>query len=551
MIVFGLALAQTSVEPMKHAGRTVPRQRDVRASHHTLDTSYSATGLPLSIRDRDTTVAVVTIPASYNVQDVDVGVTIEHTWVRDLAIWLERDSTFDDSVFDHNDSTIHSIDTVNMDTTWTYIPVYRDTVKDSVKKVLLLDLFPGDSIVNMTETWFDDQALEGIYDGLPPFTGGYRPLRNLDSAFAGHDAQGEWRLVVYDRFPGDTGSVVDFRVEINGVIQLQGDIRSDYCGTPLIGATVLLQDSTTRDTVITVTTGATGHYGVSRIPSGVYTLLYKAAGYDSLFIPQVLIQDNTPTVRNVYLHADTATCDVAYLGSPVNIPDNNPTGASASIVVPFSERLQDLDVTVNITHTFISDLQLILISPQSDSIVLFSPENGAQLGANMVNCRFDDEADSSITTGNGPFTGSFKPLDTLSRLDGMSSGGTWRLLAQDYAELDAGTIDGVTLHFGIPRVNLDADDREIGIPQAFKLLPAYPNPFNSTVSLSLDVVRAGKVTLEVFDITGRLVETLHSGNLTAGGHRFLWTPMHTASGMYFVRARTDELKQTIKIVLLK
>jgi hypothetical protein len=105
------------------------------------------------------------------------------------------------------------------------------------------------------------------------------------------------------------------------------------------------------------------------------------------------------------------------------------------------------------------------------------------------------------------------------------------------------------LHFQSPL--LGVDDRNAGLPQAFELHPAYPNPFNSTVNLTLDVARAGDVRLEVFDITGRLVETLHSGTLNVGSHRFFWAPLHAASGMYFVRASTSDLKQTMKIVLLK
>ncbi|MBL0062258.1 MAG: T9SS type A sorting domain-containing protein [bacterium] len=107
------------------------------------------------------------------------------------------------------------------------------------------------------------------------------------------------------------------------------------------------------------------------------------------------------------------------------------------------------------------------------------------------------------------------------------------------------------VHLHLQMAPAATDDAPISVPELFHLHPAYPNPFNANVSLSLDVTRTQNVQLQVFDITGRLVETLHSGKLNAGSHRFIWSPLTAASGMYFVRAYSQDLSQTIKVVLLK
>lgn len=82
---------------------------------------------------------------------------------------------------------------------------------------------------------------------------------------------------------------------------------------------------------------------------------------------------------------------------------------------------------------------------------------------------------------------------------------------------------------------IDAPDA--GIQQ----FAVYPNPLqdNSVVTFSLD--DAQKVTLQLFDMSGRLVMDMYNGELGAGQHQF---PIQTAekltSGMYFVRLTTAE-----------
>jgi len=139
-------------------------------------------------------------------------------------------------------------------------------------------------------------------------------------------------------------------------------------------------------------------------------------------------------------------------------------------------------------------------------------------------------------------------LQTLSHFDNLQAAGAWQLNVEDFGAGDLGTLQGFTLHFVLP---LDAEEDVHFTPESFVLHPAYPNPFNPSANFTLDVVRTQDIELQVFDITGRLVETLHSGRLNAGSHHFIWSPLTAASGMYFVRAHSTDLSQTIKLVLLK
>ncbi len=74
--------------------------------------------------------------------------------------------------------------------------------------------------------------------------------------------------------------------------------------------------------------------------------------------------------------------------------------------------------------------------------------------------------------------------------------------------------------------------------------PNFPNPFNPSTTISLSLDREQDVRLDIFDIRGSLVRTLHTGSLPAGRNELLWdgrdnNGLQAASGMYFSRARGD------------
>ncbi|MFH1011341.1 MAG: EF-hand domain-containing protein [bacterium] len=81
--------------------------------------------------------------------------------------------------------------------------------------------------------------------------------------------------------------------------------------------------------------------------------------------------------------------------------------------------------------------------------------------------------------------------------------------------------------------------------------PAYPNPFNPTTSLKLSLQEAAFVTLSVYDITGRLVQTLHRGSLSPGTYSFAFDGTRLASGVYFVELRAGEAVSIQKMMLSK
>ncbi len=90
----------------------------------------------------------------------------------------------------------------------------------------------------------------------------------------------------------------------------------------------------------------------------------------------------------------------------------------------------------------------------------------------------------------------------------------------------------------------------IPYPSGFSL-SCYPNPFNPTTTISFELPRGGQVTLDVYDLMGRLVQTLVNESMTAGSHQIAFDGSHLASGIYWSRLNAGGKQVVRKMVLLR
>ena len=89
------------------------------------------------------------------------------------------------------------------------------------------------------------------------------------------------------------------------------------------------------------------------------------------------------------------------------------------------------------------------------------------------------------------------------------------------------------------------------LPEKCRLNQNYPNPFNATTEISFILTERSPVKLEIFDITGKLVETLIDEELTAADYKIKWRADELASGIYFIRLTSRQTYQTRKAVLIR
>jgi len=89
------------------------------------------------------------------------------------------------------------------------------------------------------------------------------------------------------------------------------------------------------------------------------------------------------------------------------------------------------------------------------------------------------------------------------------------------------------------------------LPREFKLFAPYPNPFNPVTTIRFTLGQSEKVTLRIYDINGRLADTLINDKLAPGEHEVRWLAEDFASGVYFVKMESSGLQTTQKLILLK
>lgn len=148
---------------------------------------------------------------------------------------------------------------------------------------------------------------------------------------------------------------------------------------------------------------------------------------------------------NLGLHAQQ------FNGSGGTIPDNGPVTAFPATVSGLSPSSIDSSfgvesVCINILHTYDSDLNIQLQSPDG-TIIDLSMGNGGS-GNNYWNTCFSATATNSIATGGAPFTGSFTPQYFLGTVNnGQNGNGVWNLLVQDTYPTDNGNVVSWSITF--------------------------------------------------------------------------------------------------------
>ena len=114
-------------------------------------------------------------------------------------------------------------------------------------------------------------------------------------------------------------------------------------------------------------------------------------------------------------------------------------------------------------------------------------------------------------------------------------------------------VNGTTADIRQQTTDVPADNRT---DTEFSMMPAYPNPFNSACTVSYLTSRPEKITVSVFDVTGRAVAILYNGMSKTGINRLTWngcddSGQAVTSGMYIIRLNTDSAVYVNKVQLIR
>ena len=123
----------------------------------------------------------------------------------------------------------------------------------------------------------------------------------------------------------------------------------------------------------------------------------------------------------------------------VPVPIVDLATSNSTITVPASSlTIDDINVLINLTHTWDSDMEISLFAPDNTQVILSNRRGGS--GENFTNTVFDDAALIPIASGTAPFTGTFRPDQPLSAFNNKPWQGNWRLQIRDLAGGDSGTL---------------------------------------------------------------------------------------------------------------
>lgn len=176
----------------------------------------------------------------------------------------------------------------------------------------------------------------------------------------------------------------------------------------------------------------------------------RDAGEPPLSGFEVFIDQNGNGVR------DTVMVDIPANRSGFSVYEPQ-TVRSTLVVNGRPGKIVDVDVTVDIDHTADGDLDVVLISPKGKRIRLVQDIGG--FNDNFRNTRFDDEASRGIGSGTAPFIGSFRPLESLSDLDGDTPDGLWALEVSDNRTSNIGSLNRWTLHLKYDEAGAVTDEQ--------------------------------------------------------------------------------------------
>jgi subtilisin-like proprotein convertase family protein len=224
-----------------------------------------------------------------------------------------------------------------------------------------------------------------------------------------------------------------------------------------------------------------------------------------------------------------------YSGSPIAIADVANTLVTSTMAFnnPNITSIYDLDVSLNLTHTYVQDMTISLVSPSGTTVILQEEACGSQ---NDINVVYDDSGNNIVCGSVSPaISGRVKSFQVLSALNGQNPNGNWQLIVDDPYNNDGGFINSWTLNI-CKIVPLSASDFD---KNKFKI---YPNPTNNSVSVFFeDLQITGYV---VYDIQGReiLIENKQfNASFDIDLSRF-------NSGIYLLKIATDKGDFTQKVI---
>lgn len=199
----------------------------------------------------------------------------------------------------------------------------------------------------------------------------------------------------------------------------------------------------------------------------------------------------------------------------------------------------DLNVELNITHSYIEEVNVKLQGPASIGSPIITLFNGVCEGNDNINCIVDDSG-SPLSCGTNPaISGNVQPQETLTGLNGLIADGTWNLIVTDNETGDGGSINAVKIIICNISPPLSIEENVLSG------LKIYPNPTTGIVNIDLGNANLdNKSIVKLYDIQGRNISTKEMNSSVDNINI-----SNLSDGVYLITIENGSSKTTKKIVL--
>lgn len=89
------------------------------------------------------------------------------------------------------------------------------------------------------------------------------------------------------------------------------------------------------------------------------------------------------------------------------------------------------------------------------------------------------------------------------------------------------------------------------VPKNYSLEQNFPNPFNPATTIKFSIVKAGNASMQIYDMTGKIVTELFEQNVQPGSYSVQWDASNYPSGVYFYTLKTGGFTESKKMILVK
>ena len=254
-------------------------------------------------------------------------------------------------------------------------------------------------------------------------------------------------------------------------------------------------------------------------------------------------------INNIFYAVNSKTFAIDYLISPdcqnydfvtpFDIPEQGNFDTSRTFTVPATDTsIANVSVDLDVSHTYFSDIQMDLISPQGTVVKLFHNVCGGASGRLKLN--FND-AGSELSCSSGALQ-TVVPLGVLGEFNGENPQGTWTLRMRDMFTNDSGVLNSASVSICTRDFTLVPDeiDEEVRVS-------SNPNDGNFNVQYISTSVNP-YIELYVFDVSGnRLFQEKYANN--GGFNENVQLPNRPRSGVYFVLLKDGSTEKKTKMIV--